>query len=86
MDPSLISPSDLTAGPKAGLTFIYYMTTKKSKGFLSNLKEGAFTAQAKRAGMSVQHFANEVVNHPHLYNETTRKRAQFAINAKKFKH
>lgn len=46
--------------------------------------EGKFTESAKRAGESVQEHAHSVVNDP---NATTlqKKRAQFAINAKKWK-
>lgn len=46
---------------------------------------GKFTAAAKRAGKSVQEYARDVVNNP---NATTlqKRRAQFALNAKKFKH
>lgn len=46
---------------------------------------GKFTAAAKRAGKSVQEHARDVVNDP---NATTlqKRRAQFALNAKKFKH
>lgn len=46
---------------------------------------GKFTAAAKRAGKSVQEYARDVVNDP---NATTlqKRRAQFALNAKKFKH
>jgi len=58
----------------------------KTKDLFAGLKEGAFTAQAKRAGMSVQAFATEVLRHPDKYTERTRKRAQFAKNVKKFKH
>lgn len=46
---------------------------------------GKFTKSAKQHGMSVQEYARKVVNDP---NATTlqKRRAQFAINAKKFKH
>lgn len=47
--------------------------------------EGKFTASAKKVDESVQEHAHNVVNNP---NATTlqKKRAQFAINAKKWKH
>lgn len=47
--------------------------------------KGKFTASAKKVGESVQEYAHNVVNNP---NATTlqKKRAQFAINAKKWKH
>lgn len=47
--------------------------------------KGKFTASAKRAGEGVQQYAHEVVNNPKS-SEVQRKRAQFAINAKKFHH
>ena len=45
--------------------------------------KGAFTKQAKRAGMSVHDFAMEVKNNPNDYSETTRRRGQFALNMEK---
>ena len=45
--------------------------------------KGAFTKQAKRAGMSVHDFAMEVKNNPSDYSETTRRRGQFALNMEK---
>jgi hypothetical protein len=47
--------------------------------------EGKFTAAADRAGEGVQEHAHKVVNDPDA-TETQRKRAQFAINAKKWNH
>lgn len=47
--------------------------------------KGKFTKSAKAAGKSVQEHARDVVNNPNS-TELQRKRAQFAINAKKFKH
>jgi len=44
---------------------------------------GAFTKQAKDSGMSVQDFAMKVKENPSDYTETTRKRAQFALNMEK---
>jgi hypothetical protein len=46
---------------------------------------GKFTAAAKRAGKSVQEYAKSVLNNP---NATTlqKRRANFARNAKKWKH
>lgn len=40
--------------------------------------EGAFTAQAERAGMGVQEFARHVLANPEDFSETTEDRAQFA--------
>ena len=47
--------------------------------------KGKFTESAKKAGKSVQEHAHDVVNNPNS-TEKQRKRAQFAINAKKWKH
>jgi hypothetical protein len=48
----------------------------------TDLKEGAFTKQAKDAGMGVQEFAAKVLANPKDYNATTVKRANFAKNVK----
>ncbi len=39
---------------------------------------GAFTAQAKKRGMTVAQFANTVTSNPGKYDETTVKRANLA--------
>ena len=62
--------------------FIYY----KKNGGKIHIKEknkGKFTKAAKAAGEGVQEHAHNVINNP---NATTlqKKRAQFAINAKKW--
>lgn len=61
------------------------MMKKGSKIHIKKANRGKFTASAKRAGQSVQEHARSVLNNP---NATTlqKRRAQFAINAKKFKH
>lgn len=46
--------------------------------------KGKFTASAKAAGEGVQEHAKKVVNNPES-SEVQRRRAQFAINAKKWK-
>jgi hypothetical protein len=48
--------------------------------------KGAFTNQAKRAGMTTTKFAKRVLSNPDKFTETTRKRAQFFknINPEKF--
>jgi hypothetical protein len=43
--------------------------------------KGKFTAQAKRAGMGVQEFANYVLGNPDKFSAATMKRANFAKNA-----
>lgn len=49
----------------------------------AGLKEGTFTAQAKRAGMGVQSFAKHVLTHQSKYSATTIKRARLAVTLKK---
>jgi len=44
----------------------------------SNIKEGAFTKQAKAAGMSVQAFANKVLKKGSNASPLTKKRAILA--------
>lgn len=46
---------------------------------------GKFTASAKRAGMGVQEYANKVLSDPNA-TPLQKRRANFARNAKKFKH
>ena len=49
-------------------------------------REGLFTAKAKRAGMGVQAFAKKVLSAPAgKYSPATRRQANFAANAKKWK-
>ena len=45
---------------------------------------GAFTKQAKRAGMTVKEFTKEVLDNPDKYSKRTRERAQFAKNVSKY--
>lgn len=60
---------------------------KKGGGIHINPKnKGKFTASAKRAGMSVQEFARHVLANKDKYSTTQVRRANFARNAKKFKH
>ena len=44
---------------------------------------GAFTKQAKRAKMSTDAFADEVLSNPSKFQQKTRKRAQFYKNMQK---
>ena len=69
-------------------TLAYHYISYLKKGGSIHIKKknrGKFTESAKRAGKSVQEHARDVVNDP---NATTlqKRRAQFALNAKKFKH
>lgn len=47
---------------------------------------GKFTRSAKEHNMGVQEFASHVLNNKDKYSPTLVKRANFAHNAKKFKH
>ena len=46
-----------------------------------NFREGAFTRKAEARGMSAEAFMNEVLHSPNLFDERTRKQAQFMKNA-----
>ena len=48
-----------------------------------DLKKGSFTAQAKRAKMGVQEFADKVLANKDKYTETTVRRARLAKTFKK---
>ncbi len=48
--------------------------------------KGEFTAFAKRLGMSVQAAARHVLANPKKYGATRVRQANFARNAKDFKH
>lgn len=63
-------------------------TSLYKKGGNIHIKEknrGKFTASAKAHNKGVQEYAHEVVNNPNA-SATQKKRAQFAINAKKWNH
>ena len=60
---------------------------KKGSGIhIKEENKGKFTASAKAHGMGVQEFASKVLNNKEDYSPTLVKRANFARNAKKFKH
>jgi len=60
---------------------------KKSSIKINPKHEGDFTAKAKKAGMGVQAYAKKVLAAPEgKYSAATRKQANFAKNARKFKH
>ena len=79
---------------KGGKTKIKNMSKYKKGGWIQEATkemeedgtEGAFTKQAKRAGMSTTAFAKKVLKNPKKFTETTRKRALFMknTNPKKF--
>ena len=56
------------------------MGKKKDKKWIQNaeLKEGAFTKQAKDAGYGVQTYASRVLKNPENYDKTTVRRARLA--------
>lgn len=58
---------------------------KKSPIRIKPENKGKFTAKAKRQGMSVQAYAKKVMSNPNA-PAGLRKQANFARNAKKFKH
>ena len=57
----------------------------KSGIYIKPENRGKFTASAKRAGMGVQEYANKVLSDPNA-TPLQKRRANFARNAKKFKH
>lgn len=57
----------------------------KSGIYIKKKNRGKFTESAKRAGKSVQEHAKDVLNDPNA-TPLQKKRANFARNAKKFKH
>ena len=59
------------------------MMKKGSKIHIKKENRGKFTASAKRAGRSVQEHAKHVMNDPNA-TPLQRKRANFAIQAKKW--
>ena len=66
-----------------------YLAPVFKKGGSIHIKKknrGKFTESAKRAGMGVQEYARHVLANKDKYSSTLVKRANFARNAKKFKH
>ena len=59
---------------------------KKGGIHINPKNKGKFTASAKRAGMGVQEYANHILANKDKYSATLVKRANFARNAKRFKH
>ncbi len=63
-----------------------YIDFMKGGGIhIKKKNEGKFTESARRAGKSVQEHATDVLNDPNA-TRLQKRRAQFAKNAKKFKH
>lgn len=61
------------------------MMKNGSKIYIKKKNRGKFTASAKAAGQSVQEHARSVMNNPKA-TPLQKRRAQFAINAKKWNH
>lgn len=59
---------------------------KKSGIHIKKSKEGSFTAAAKARGMTVAHFAALVLANKDKYSAAMVKKANFARNARKWKH
>lgn len=63
-----------------------YIDFMKSGGIhIKKKNKGKFTESAKRAGKSVQEHADDVLDDPNA-TRMQKRRAQFAKNAKKWKH
>ena len=62
-----------------------YLELLKSGGkiYIKKKNRGKFTESAKRAGKSVQQHARDVLKNPNA-TKLQKRRAQFAINAKKW--
>lgn len=69
---------------QSGINFEEEVEAKYGGIHIKPENEGKFTEYANRKGMGVQEAAHWVMNHSD--NPTLRKRANFAINASKFKH
>ena len=64
----------------------YNEYAKGGKIHIDPSKKGTFTAAASKHGMGVQQFASRVLAHPENYSPAMRKKANFARNARKWKH
>lgn len=60
------------------------MARKKSGIKIKKSKQGAFSAKAKRAGMSTSAYANKVLKKGSKASAATKKQANFARNARKW--
>lgn len=60
------------------------MTTKKRKIRIKPSRRGSFTRAAKKSKMTVQQKARSVLRNPKA-SAAMKKKAQFAVNAKKWK-
>jgi len=90
--PRARAPRRATPPPDVGLKRIVKKVGKKRKieevgrgknwiqEAMKGVKKGALTAQAKRAHLKPEEFAEKVLEKPENYAKKTRKRAQFLVN------
>ena len=71
---------------KGPLSDLIYILKKGGSIHIKKKNRGKFTESAKRAGMGVQEYARHILANKDKYSSTLVKRANFARNAKKFKH
>lgn len=71
---------------KGSLSDLIYILKKGGSIHIKKKNRGKFTESAKRAGMGVQEYARHILANKDKYSSTLVKRANFARNAKKFKH
>lgn len=71
---------------KGPLSDLIYILKKGGSIHIKKKNRGKFTESAKRAEMGVQEYARHVLANKDKYSSTLVKRANFARNAKKFKH
>lgn len=71
---------------KGPLSDLIHILKKGGSIHIKKKNRGKFTESAKRAGMGVQEYARHVLANKDKYSSTLVKRANFARNAKKFKH
>lgn len=83
---ALLSYLEQPMAQQEGIDLSQPMYAKGGKIYIAKNKRGTFTAAAKKRGMGVQEFASKVLANPENYTEAMRKKAQFAHNAKSFKH
>ena len=71
---------------KGPLSDLIHILKKGGSIHIKKKNRGKFTESAKRAGMGVQEYARHILANKDKYSSTLVKRANFARNAKKFKH
>lgn len=71
---------------KGPLSDLIHILKKGGSIHIKKKNRGKFTESAKKAGMGVQEYAKHILANKDKYSSTLVKRANFARNAKKFKH